>query len=273
LSIEPALGDLNNKESLIEACTGIDLVIHLAGTAHVGSAAKGMDAQANAVGAENLLSAAIEQGVSRFVFLSSSLAQAAESGAGDVTDYGKAKLATERLLADRSAEIEFVVIRAVNVYGVGMKGNIAKMIDLISRNRLPRLPALSSRISLVGVEDLAVAIILATKSPLATGKTYTVTDSEVYGINAIEEAIYRILSKPLSRWRTPAVLLYAASGAAGIASILLGGRGSISLRTYRNLTTDNMFDNDKICTELGFVPSTSFYQELPKIAAAYRKEK
>lgn len=272
LACEPALGNLGDRQSLLAACEGIDCVLHLAGTAHVGAAAQ-EGARENLAGVENLLNGAIEQGVSRFIFLSSSLADAADAGRGDVTDYGRGKLAAERLLASRSAEIETVVLRAVNVYGVGMKGNIARMIDLIRRGRLPRLPALASSISLVGVDDLAAALMLAAESDRAAGETYTVTDSQAYGINAMEDAIYRAVARQPARWRTPAVLLYAASAAAGIASNLAGGKGSISLRTYRNLTSDNLFDNGKICAELGFEPSTSFYQELPKIVAALGSER
>lgn len=272
LGIEQAIGDLSDAQSLMAACAGIDCVIHLAGTAHVASASPSSGAQSNETGSQNLVSAAIAQRVKRFVFLSSSLAHAAETGVGDVTEYGKAKLATEKLLLERAGELDSVVLRAVNVYGVGMKGNIARMIELISRNRLPRLPALSTRISLVGVDDVATALILAVESDRGIGRTYTVTDSEVYAINDIEAAIYRFLAKPMSQWRTPAVLLYAASAAAGMLSSILGGRGSISLRTYRNLTTDNVFANDEIREELGFEPSTSFYEELPGIAAEFKRE-
>jgi len=47
---------------------------------------------------------------------------------------------------------------------------------------------------------------------------------------------------------------------------ILGRRSSISGRTYRNLTTDNLFSNDKICAELGFKPSSNLYGMLPQIA-------
>lgn len=268
-----AEGDLMNAQSLRQACANIDCIIHVAGLAHVGSAARKGVADSNLIGSRNLIDAAIGQGVKRIVFLSSTLADSAESGSGDVTDYGKAKLAVEQLLAGRADAIESVIVRAVNVYGIGMKGNIAKMIDLIGRGRLPRLPTLSSRISLIGVEDLSRALILAMKSNGAAGQTYTVTDSESYSINSIERAIYEAYSKALPRWRTPAVVLYVASVVAGFMSNILGGNGGISRRTYRNLTMDNLFDNSTIRESLGFAPSTSFYKELPKIVLAAQENK
>ncbi|PCI77060.1 MAG: hypothetical protein COB20_09000 [SAR86 cluster bacterium] len=261
---EPVLGDLHDQQSLVEACAGVDTILHLAGVAHVSRTTKGDDT--NVVGSENLLKAAVQQNVRRIVFLSSSLANAAAANSGDITAYGKGKRTAELLMleaADRG-QIEALILRPVNVYGVKMKGNIASMISMIHRGRLPRLPALSSKISLLGVEDLASAILLAANSDL-TSRIYTVTDGQEYPIAAIEEAIYRCLGKRLSRWRTPAVILYAASVLAGAMARLRGRDTGISSRTYRNLTADNLFKNEDICAELGFQPSQNLYQVLPKI--------
>ena len=206
LNPETVLGDLHNPQSLLEACEGIDTVLHLAGVAHVNSSSKLVET--NVTGSENLLIAALQQKVRRIVFLSSSLANAAETNSGDITAYGKAKRAAELLMLEAAArgEIETLILRPGNVYGVKMKGNIASMISMIYRGRLPRLPSLSSKISLLGVEDLANAILLAANSD-QTAKTYTVTDGQSYPIAAIEEAIYRCLGKRMPRWRTPAVVL------------------------------------------------------------------
>ena len=174
--------------------------------------------------------------------------------------------ATELLLlqAADKGQIETLILRPVNVYGIGMKGNIASMISMIHRSRLPRLPNLSSKISLLGADDLASAILLATNSD-RTSRVYTVTDGQDYPIAAIEEAIYRCLGKRLPRWPTPAVILYAAAVLAGAVARVSGRDTGISSRTYRNLTADNLFKNEEICAELGFQPTQNLYQLLPEI--------
>lgn len=261
------LGNMLDSDSLEEACAGIDTILHLAAVAHVGDISEQLSEDNNLVGTENLLQAALNQQVSRIVFLSSSLAQAAELSTGDVTAYGRGKLAAEVVLtkAGDRKQIEVVILRPVNVYGVGMKGNIAGMISMIKSGSLPRLPALLSRISLLGVEDLAEALVLAAKSPEAAGKIYTLTDGQVYSISEIEIAIYEVLGKPLPNWRTPAMLLYMASAVAGLLSKLGLRDSSISTRTYRNLKSDNVFENDKICRELGFKPQEDLFTALPII--------
>jgi len=274
LQAELVLGNLLDSGSLQAACAGVDIVLHLAGTAHVSShAEQSVDNDANFTGSANLIEAAIEQGVKHLVFLSSSLAAAAEMNDGDITAYGRAKRAVEiKLLeAARQGQLTSTILRSVNVYGVGMKGNIAAMISLIHRGLMPRLPVLDSRISLLGVEDLASAILLAANTDRSSqdsqvSQIYTVTDGRVYPITAIEEAIYQALGKRLPRRKTPAVILYAGAVLAGIMAKILGRRSSISGRTYRNLTTDNLFSNDKICAELGFKPSSNLYGMLPQIA-------
>ena len=143
------------------------------------------------------------------------------------------------------------------------------MMSLISKRLMPPLPVLETRISLVSANDVCQAIQLALSSSLAIGKTYTVTDGEDYKISDIEAAIYTQLGRKSPSWRTPRMILYAAAGLAGVLSTvlskILGTGGGINSRTYRNLTQDNVFSNQALCTELGFTPTTTLYLQLAEI--------
>lgn len=267
--VEFVSGDVCEADSLLEAARDVDVIVHLAGIAHVN---RGTDAEYRRTiveGTRNLLEAALKQNVKRIVYLSSSLAQAVDDSLGEVTEYGKHKKAAEDLLLQASAtgSIEVVILRPVNVYGPGMKGNIAAMISLIQSNRLPPLPALATRLSLVGVADVVQALKLAIEHEQASGKVYLLTDGQDYRIDALEQAIYANLGKQFPGWRTPRMVLFAAACLAELLRITRIRRTAIGLRTYRNITTDNVFDNSAICRELGFKPGTTFYQELPRIIA------
>ncbi len=268
LQTEAVLGDLLDDESLPQACAGVDLILHLAGTAQTTAASQASVIQ----GSTNLLAAATSQKVRRLVYLSSSLAHAAETGSGDVTEYGNMKRVVESILlgAAHRNDIEVAILRPVNVYGPGMKGNIAGMMSLINRGRLPGLPTLRNRISLIGVEDLARAVLLAAKAG-PEPRIYTVTDGEEYHINQLESAIYNALGRTMPRWRAPTVILYVAAVLAGLMTSLRGGNSPIGARTYRNLTADNLFSNVEICTELGFRPSQNFYSALPEIVEQMKR--
>ena len=263
-------GDLGDPQSLRRACEGIDTVIHLAGIAHVGSAASAEARAINLDGSLSLLRMAIDAGVRRFVFLSSTLSSDQSS------QYGRDKHAVEEALlaAAAAGSIEVVILRAVNIYGVGMRGNIAAMIRLISSGVLPRLPKLTNRLSLVGVDDVVSALLLAATldSPADPSALMaklairvTLTDGCTYEINAIEKSIYDAVERSPSHWRLPVVLLFAASAMAELLEKLRIFRSGIGLRTYRNLTRDNLFDNHSAKAELGFEPSTTFFAQIDKL--------
>mgnify|MGYP002629106332 FL=1 len=263
-------GDLGDPQSLRRACEGIDTVIHLAGIAHVGSAASAEARAINLDGSLSLLRMAIDAGVRRFVFLSSTLSS------DQSIQYGRDKHAVEEALlaAAAAGSIEVVILRAVNIYGVGMRGNIAAMIRLISSGVLPRLPKLTNRLSLVGVDDVVSALLLAATldSPADPSALMaklairvTLTDGCTYEINAIEKSIYDAVERSPSHWRLPVVLLFAASAMAELLEKLRIFRSGIGLRTYRNLTRDNLFDNHSAKAELGFEPSTTFFAQVDKL--------
>ncbi len=263
-------GDLGDPQSLRRACEGIDTVIHLAGIAHVGSAASAEARAINLDGSLSLLRMAIDAGVRRFVFLSSTLSS------DQSIQYGRDKHAVEEALlaAAAAGSIEVVILRAVNIYGMGMRGNIAAMIRLISSGVLPRLPKLTNRLSLVGVDDVVSALLLAATldSPADPSALMaklairvTLTDGCTYEINAIEKSIYDAVERSPSHWRLPVVLLFAASAMAELLEKLRIFRSGIGLRTYRNLTRDNLFDNHSAKAELGFEPSTTFFAQVDKL--------
>ena len=216
---------------------------------------------------------AIDAGVRRFVFLSSTLSS------DQSIQYGRDKHAVEEALlaAAAAGSIEVVILRAVNIYGVGMRGNIAAMIRLISSGVLPRLPKLTNRLSLVGVDDVVSAMLLAATldSPADPSDPsflmaklairVTLTDGCTYEINAIEKSIYDAVERSPSHWRLPVVLLFAASAMAELLEKLRIFRSGIGLRTYRNLTRDNLFDNHSAKAELGFEPSTTFFAQIDKL--------
>ena len=90
----------------------------------------------------------------------------------------------------------------------------------------------------------------------------TLTDGCTYEINAIEKSIYDAVERSPSHWRLPVVLLFVASAMAELLEKLRIFRSGIGLRTYRNLTRDNLFDNHSATAELGFEPSTTFFAQI-----------
>jgi len=264
---ENHIGDINDTELLNRALDGVKIVFHLAGIAHVDGPDKGTLQSVNSDGTASLVKAAQAAQVQKIIFFSSTLATAAESATDTVTDYGESKYQAELLLkqASEKSNLDVCILRPVNVYGPGMKGNLLAMVRFIAKGTLPPLPKLDARFSLIAVSDLCLAAILAAESGSANGKTYIITDGLEYNFNEIEVAIYTTLGKLKPSWHCPRMVLFVAAAAAELLASLTGRKNSLGRRTYRNLMSVKPFSNSPICEELGFAPSTTFYNELSKI--------
>mgnify|MGYP001042948584 CR=1 FL=1 len=269
-------GDLRDPDSLSAVCKNVTTVIHLAGIAHVGAAASKQARAVNLEGALALLHAAISAGVRRFVYLSTVLAA---EPASTRTAYGEDKAAVERALlaAAKAKQIEVVILRATNIYGPEMRGNLAALIRLTHAKLLPRLPRLDSYVSLVGVSDVAGALIAAASEQRAPrdsgGVLVTLTDGQRYSMNALQDSVYAALGRHPSHLRMPAVILFTAAATAEILGKLGLYRGGIGLHTARNLTRDAVFDNAEAQQRLSWQPSTTFYTELPALIEAVVKKR
>ncbi|MDR2507672.1 MAG: NAD-dependent epimerase/dehydratase family protein [Candidatus Accumulibacter sp.] len=210
-------GDLLDPASLETACDGMETVFHCAGYAHtLVSADPASHWRINYEGTCNLLKAAGQAGVRRFVFLSSVLAMASAGDAcvdeehpGDpVSLYGKAKRAAEEAVFDASAKygMHAVVLRLPLVYGKGARGNMAHMVRGIRAGWLPPLPDTKNRRSLIHVSDAVAAIRLVSGDARANARTYIVADPRPYSGREIYDALREALGMPPARWRIPARL-------------------------------------------------------------------
>jgi len=212
------VGDLLAPESLAAACEGVESVFHCAGYAHAFSSSDpDIHWRINYEGTRNLLKAAGEAGVRRFVFLSSVKAMA-EPGAicadedwpGEpATPYGRAKRAAEGAVLEAGAKygMHVVNLRLAMVYGRGGRGNLERMARGIRAGWFPPLPDTGNRRSLVHVDDVVAAMRLVAQAPAANGRTYIVADPKAYSGHEIYDAIRRALGKLPARWRVPTALL------------------------------------------------------------------
>ena len=180
------IGDLTRPQNMSAALEGVDAVIHSAGLAHAMSGVPEDDYRVlNTEATIGLARAAGRARVKRFVFLSSIRAQCGPSTETVQTEttepqptdpYGKSKLAAERGLAD--LDIDWVALRAVLVYGPGVKGNMARLMRL-ARSPYPLpLGGLGGRRSLLALENLTNAIDATLAAPGPLRRPFIVADEE-----------------------------------------------------------------------------------------------
>jgi len=269
--------DLLLPASLRSACEGIDTVFHLAAYAHVNHAHTRHLYAVNVAGTQHLLNAAISAGVRHFVYVSSILADPAFDQPR--TAYGDSKRQAEQLLNEAHAQGKMAVsiVRPVNVYGPGMKGNLMTLMRLIRKGVLPPLPQVDNAFSMIGVEDLCAALMLVAQQAHANTDTskastaapvYLLSDGQSYQIKQVEKAMREAFGKVQPAWASPRQLFFAAALMLEIAGRLLPLKSSPGLRSYRALTRNYRADSAASLAQLGYNPRSTFFNTLPQIVAA-----
>lgn len=217
------VGDIAAPQNMAAALRGVDAVIHSAGLAHAMSGHPEDDYRAiNTEATVGLARAAERAGIKRFVFMSSIRAQSGPTAEGVLTEeqephptdaYGRSKLAAEQGLADLG--IDWVALRPVLVYGPGVKGNMAALLDL-ARSPLP-LPfgGLKAQRSVLGLDNLVAAVDTALKMPGPVRRPFIVADPDPLTVGDMVAALREGLGRGPGLLPVPAALLGAVARAAG----------------------------------------------------------
>jgi len=172
-------GDLDDASALLRGCEGAELVFHVAGKIVARNALEFM--ATNRDGTANVLEAAEEHGVTRFVLVSS-LAAAGPTTPGHpidetrppapVTDYGRSKLAAEVLV--KAMPFPWTIVRPPVVYGEWDRGTL-KVFQLARGPVAPVFGDGSQELSVIHAADLARGLVAAGTSPAAQGRVYFAT--------------------------------------------------------------------------------------------------
>ena len=189
--IEIFRGDLRTKESAIEACKNVDVVLHLA-------AIKQGDFYDQMVGTvvatENLLNAMVETGIKRLVLTStfsvydtlrmrswSLLDESSpiETNPKDRDDYAQTKLLQENLVKDfsKSHDLALTILRPGMLYGRDNLFNARVGVEA-GKHTWVRLGGIVLA-PLNYVENCAEAIVLAAEREEAIGKIFNVIDDDL----------------------------------------------------------------------------------------------
>jgi nucleoside-diphosphate-sugar epimerase len=223
LTASAVIGDLARPQNMSAALEGVDAVIHSAGLAHGMSGVPEDDYRVlNTEATIGLARAARRAGAKRFVFLSSVRAQCGPTSDTVLTEaveprptdaYGRSKLAAERGLAE--LDLDWVSLRAVLVYGPGVKGNMAQLMRL-ARSPFPLpLGSLGARHSLLALENLSAAIEAVLAAPGTLRRVVIAADPQALTVAEMIAAMRRGLGRPPHVFPLPAALIELLLRAAG----------------------------------------------------------
>ena len=191
--------------------TGVNNVFHLAGYAHDLSnpeEARDRYYNLNVRATKNLATQAAENGVEKFIFISSVKAELVNLNDNQKNKnlgiYGATKREAELELVKLSSKtnMKIHIVRPSLVYGSGVKGNLLNMRNAIERGWFPPLPNIKNTKSLIHVDDLVRAILLVFERGIDR-EIYNVTDGQIYTSTEIYETLCRIVKKKPPSLRLP----------------------------------------------------------------------
>ncbi len=110
------IGDIRDKEALLTATMNVDYIFHLAALKHVPVCEENPveSIKTNIMGTQNVINAAIENGVKKVIYVST------DKAADPANTYGMTKALGEKLISHASKQTsttEFVCVRGGNVLG------------------------------------------------------------------------------------------------------------------------------------------------------------
>jgi nucleoside-diphosphate-sugar epimerase len=259
------IGDLAAPQNLSQALRGVDAVIHSAGLAHTMSGLPEDDYRTINTEATTALARAAEKaGAKRFIFLSSIRAQTGPTAEAVLTEineprptdaYGRSKLAAEEGLARLS--LDWVALRPALVYGPGVKGNMAALLELAKLPLPLPLGAFKNLRSLTSLDNLTEAVDVALRTPGALRRPLIVADPEPLPVAEIVAALRQGLGRRSRVFAVPLPVL------AGLARLIGKEEGFARL-------AGSLVVSPAALMSLGWVPPVAAREGLAALAQATR---
>ena len=259
-------GDLSDRANLRLAMEGADAAIHGAAIYEVGipaSQREGMR-QANVVGTENALGAALDAGVPRVVYISTIGAygnthgevvdESYEHPRESYTSYYEQTKTEAHDIADRltGEGLPCVIVQPGGVYGPDDHSAIGKQMHDFLDGRMPAIAFPDLGMNMVHVDDVAEGVLLALDRG-KVGEAYNL-GGEITTMRGVIEAVADVSGKPAPKRDVPTGLLKAMTPFGPVVGKLMGQPPN--LRELISSADGVTFwaRHDKAMSELGYSP-------------------
>lgn len=266
-TVDWVVGDLRDAASLRQACRGVSRIFHVAADYRLWAADPGEIYRSNVDGTRNLLAAAGEAGVERFIY-TSTVATVAVERLGTLPDettiarlsemighYKRSKfLAEEEAHAAAAKGLPVVIVNPTTPVGPGdakptPTGRI--LLDFL-RGRMPAY--VDTGLNLVAVEDVAAGHLLAAERG-RVGERYILGCCNMT-LKQILDVLARIAGRPAPRFRLPLSVAYMAGLADSLVSRVARRAPRIPLEGVRMARHKMFVDCSRAVRELGFQPGS-----------------
>jgi nucleoside-diphosphate-sugar epimerase len=275
LGADVAVGDVTDAGSLAAAAKGCDLVYHLA--AHVSDWGPWETFESVTVrGTENMLAAAAQAGVRRFVLVSTALVyddrfarrarvvtEDAPLGEGDRAygHYSKAKVLAEQAAwkAHADGKVSVRVIRPAWIYGPRDHTILPRLLEHFEGPLACWIGSKDPSADAIYVTDVADAAILAANHDQAHGQAYNIAPVEEVRLREFLGALFRELDIRPPRFTVPVGVANSAAVVSEFIARLVGAKKAPEMTRagIACITVDQHVDPSKAMRELGWTPKVA----------------
>jgi len=280
LGVEVAFADVTDEKAVEKALEGVDTVYHLAAAFRRQSLPAWVYREVNVGGTLNMLRAATQQGVRRFVHCSTVgvhgilLSVPADESAPQkpVDTYQQTKCEAERLVLQHFADtgLAVVVVRPAGLYGPG-DTRFLKLFRQIQRRRFVMLGSGEVLYHLTYIDDFVDGLQLCAEKAQAVGQAYIIAGEEAVTVNELMVTIARALQVPAPKWRLPVTPLWIAGLLCEMALKPLGIEPPLYRRRVDFFRHHRAFDISKARRDLGYMPRTDLETGVRKTAQWYKE--
>jgi nucleoside-diphosphate-sugar epimerase len=277
-SPELVFGDITSLASLEAAVEGVDGVVHCAGVTRALSLKDFL--RVNAEGCSNLYSACLAKNptVRRIVHISS-LAAWGPSIAGrpvlegqgkcPVSNYGRSKLAGQRIAEAHMDRLPIVILVPPAVYGPNDRAFL-RLFACVKRGFALTIGREERWASMIYAKDLARAVLVCLESEKAIGKEYLLEDGHPHMWREVTSAIGQSMHKSPVRIRIPLIVVKMAGVVIGCAARWTGKPALLDSDRLKDfLQSSWTCSSARIHAELGFAPQYTLEQGVEETCRWY----
>ena len=270
---------VTERQKIFELLSGIDVIYHLAAAQHEANVPDQHFRDVNVEGTRNVIEAAVQSGVKRFVH-GSTIGVYGSVFSGEINEasalrpdniYGATKLEGEKLVLSYQDKLPVVIIRISETYGPGDR-RLLKLFRAIKKKAFFMIGNGKNLHHLVFVDDLTDGMLLAAASDTAVGKIFVLAGAEPVTGNEMAETIARQLGTRIPGIHLP---LFPFLMAARIMETLLcplGIQPPLHTRRMDFFRKSFIFSQEPTRMYLNYIPRHTFSQGIEKTSKWYASQ-
>ncbi len=287
IGVETFRGDLAERDDVLRAAEGCDVIFHVAAKAGVWGPLSEYH-QVNVVGTQNVLDACRAHAITRLIYTSSPsvvYAGSDEAGVNEsvpysatyLTHYPRTKAEAERsVLAANGPTLSTMALRPHLIWGPGDNHLVPRLIARAKAGKLRRVGNGRNRVDTTYIDNAVAAHLAAydrlTPTAACAGKAYFIANNEPRPLWELIDQMLACADLPPVRRSISAPAAYAVGAMLEGLYTVMRWRDEPPMTRFvaRQLSTDHWYDLSPAILDLGYQPPVSVDEGLRRLRAWIR---